>query len=474
MKVKLPIVDLRSYQKPLWNYMLQSKPGLRAVVVWPRRNGKDLVAINILAAKALQRPGDYAYIAPFANQMRGIIWEGRDGTGTRFIDYVPRELVKRSLDQTMKLWLANGSTIQLFGSDNPDSLVGRNFVGMVFTEFSLHKDLIWGYMRPMLTENGGWALFNGTPRGINHFYAIAQVAKSSKKWFYEHLTAEDTGFPSKEDIEEERKAGMAESLIDQEFYTSWTASSEETLIPLESLKICLKTVVVPNSQTAYPRLLGVDPAYAEKGDNAAICERQGRIVRPVWAQRGVDPMDLASLVSARIIERKIDYVCIDAGRGEAVWSRLLQLGHGSKVIVVNFGGRAANPLKYTNRKTEMWDRARLYLCNKALPPQLPPDEKLIRDLSAPMVEKNEKEQLTLESKKSLLKRGFRSTDRADALVLTFAEDFDSMVDPRVEQLAKRTGLDRYAIGQMLERHDQASYNPLEFMEQIQRSSDSWR
>lgn len=64
--INLPMLAMRDYQKPLWNYMLQDKPHLRGLTVWPRRNGKDLVAINILAAKALQRKGLYQYIAPFS------------------------------------------------------------------------------------------------------------------------------------------------------------------------------------------------------------------------------------------------------------------------------------------------------------------------------------------------------------------------------------------------------------------------
>ena len=228
MSIKLPILGLRDYQKAAWNYFLQDKRGLRGEMVWPRRNGKDLTSINILTAKALQKPGLYLYIAPFANQVRSIVWDGADGTGKRFLDYIPREIVTRKLDQQMKLWLSNGSIIHLVGSDNPDAIVGTNPLGIVFTEFSLHKPGIWQYMRPVLAENGGWALFNGTPRGMNHFYDMAQVAKKNDNWFYERLTAEDTGFPTAQEIQEERDAGMPESLIQQEFYTSWTASSEET------------------------------------------------------------------------------------------------------------------------------------------------------------------------------------------------------------------------------------------------------
>ncbi len=61
-EIQLPLLELRDYQKEAWNYFMQDKPGLRGVFVWPRRCGKDMESINILAAKALQRVGDYAYV----------------------------------------------------------------------------------------------------------------------------------------------------------------------------------------------------------------------------------------------------------------------------------------------------------------------------------------------------------------------------------------------------------------------------
>ena len=443
---------------------MQDKPGLRGVFVWPRRNGKDMESINILAAKALQRVGDYAYVAPFANQCRGIIWEGNAGTGMRFIDYIPREVVERKLDQSMKLFLKNGSTIQLYGSDNPDALVGRNFVGIVFTEFSLHKDAIWGYLRPMLAENGGWALFNGTPRGMNHFYDMAQMAERNDGWFYQKLTRDDTGFPTMEQIQEERDAGMTESLIEQEFYTSWTSSSEETLIPLDKLEVARNTTLASADFDFAPRIIGVDPAYAEKGDRAVIARRHGRQWLTPIVFQGIDPMALASRVSQLILEWRPNAVFVDAGRGEAVWSRLYQLGHESVVTPIDFGGTTYDRLCH-RKKDEMWNRMKNALCHPERPHAIPDDEhteELIRDLSAPTYTLNERAKLVLESKKSLKDRGFRSTDLGDAAALTFAEDFDET--PIITQRMKDAGMTPEILQQLAETDQEDRYDPMNFME----------
>ena len=418
--IKIPGIDLRDYQQPFWNYLIPEEQGQRAVIVWPRRNGKDLISINALAAKALQRRGDYAYIAPYSKQVRSIIWEGQTNDGKPFLSYIPPQIVKRKLDQSMKIWLTNGSTIQLFGSDNPDALVGTNFVGVIFTEFSLHRHQVWHFIRPMLLLNGGWAVFNGTPRGMNHFYDMAQMAQKNEHWFYQLLTCEDTGFPSKEQIEEERAAGMPESLIQQEYYCSWTASSEDTLIPLDNIQTCLSLSLQEEDYAYAPKIIGVDPAYAAKGDKAVIIRRQGRWVSPPDKYQGLDPMALASKVAFYLSEWKADLCFVDAGRGEAVWSRLHQLGFVNQVIPVDFGGASYDTFCYRKRD-EMWNRMKQHICSAA-PPSLPNDPDLIRDLSSPTFELTDRG-LKLESKKHMKARGLPSTDCGDALALTYAEDF---------------------------------------------------
>jgi len=466
----LPLLDMRWYQKPVWNHMMQDKPGLRALLVWPRRNGKDLTSINILAAKAVQRKGLYHYIAPFANQVRSIIWEGADGTGKKFIDYIPPELIERKLDQQMKIWLKNGSLIHLLGSDNPDAVVGTNPLGQVYTEFSLHKPGIWQYMRPVLVENGGWALFNGTPRALNHMAQMAEMAESHPDWFYQKLTADDTGFPPLEDIESERRAGMPESLIQQEYYTSFTASSEDALIPLESIQACMATRLLDSDYNFAPRIIGVDPAFAEKGDRAVIARRQGRKVWPLEYFQGLDPMALASRVAAHMRDWKAHWCFVDAGRGEAVWSRLNQLGYQDRVIPVNFGGVTYNDL-YFRKKDEIWGRMKTAICHPDLSMELPDDPALAKDLSAPTFIINDRGKLQIEGKKSLKSRGFASTDAGDALALTWAEELDESVGitPEMESLGITEDIYMKLIGM---RSESPQYDPLNYLNDYMKSLET--
>lgn len=178
-----------------------------------------------MAIKALQRRGLYAYIGPFQNQIRRIIWQGQDGDGRKFIDFIPRELVVRKSEQEMSITLSNGSVIQLLGGDNPDKLVGINIVGAIFSEYSLCDPVAWQLVSPMLAENGGWALFNGTPRGQNHFFTMLEEAKADSDWFTSHLPVTKTKAIPTETLRKERSK-TSEAKFQSEYMCSFNTPVE--------------------------------------------------------------------------------------------------------------------------------------------------------------------------------------------------------------------------------------------------------
>jgi hypothetical protein len=117
----------------------------------------------------------------------------------------------------MKIELINGSIVQLIGADNIDRVVGTNPIGCVFSEYSLMKPQVWEFIRPILAENGGWAIFIYTPRGMNNGWKLLQQARSEPGWFSQILTADDTHAIPQETLDEERRQ-MPEALFKQEYY----------------------------------------------------------------------------------------------------------------------------------------------------------------------------------------------------------------------------------------------------------------
>jgi len=208
------------------NYQLPALRALdsgikRAVAVWHRRAGKEKTFLNHTVKAAFQRIGTYFYIFPTYAQGKKILWQGMDRDGFPFMAHIPEAIRKKKLEDEMRVELINGSAFQIIGSDKIDSIVGTNPVGCVFSEYSLQDPRAWDYLRPILRENGGWAIFDFTPRGKNHGYQIYQMAKDNPEWFCQMLTIDDTGVMNDADIDAERRAGMSEEMIQQEFYCSF-------------------------------------------------------------------------------------------------------------------------------------------------------------------------------------------------------------------------------------------------------------
>lgn len=218
----------RAYQLPFFEAMDNGIK--RACLVEHRRAGKDSQVLNYTAKTMFDRIGNYWHLFPKQTQARKAIWHGVDREGRKIIDQAfPLEIRKNTLKQEMLIETANGSTWQLCGSDNYDSLVGANPVGVVFSEWPLCDPAAWDFIRPILAENDGWAVFIYTPRGKNHGYTLYNMAKKNPKWYTTKLTVDDTqrddGTPviSPETVDDERAEGVNEEIIQQEYYCSFEA-----------------------------------------------------------------------------------------------------------------------------------------------------------------------------------------------------------------------------------------------------------
>lgn len=172
--------------------------------------------------------GNYYYTFPTYSQGRKALWEGRGKDGTKYLDYFPEDLIE-SKNEIMKINYKNGSLFQVIGVEDIDSIMGTNPRGIIFSEYSLQNPKAWEYMRPILRENGGWAIFNLTPRGKNHGYKIYEMARKNPKWWVEKLTVNDTNVLTLDDIQEERDSGMTEDMIQQEFYCSFIAAIQGSI-----------------------------------------------------------------------------------------------------------------------------------------------------------------------------------------------------------------------------------------------------
>lgn len=201
----------RPYQLPLWNHLLAG--GLRADVAAHRRWGKDDVALNWAFEAAMKRPGVYWHMLPEASQGRKAIWDAvNPHTGKKRIDEAfPVDRRARTRNTDMFIEFPNGSTWQVVGSDNYDSLVGSPPVGVVFSEWALARPHVWTFIRPILAENGGWAVFIWTPRGRNHAVVAFESRARDENWFTQKSLATETGVFSEAQLTRELAELIAEN-----------------------------------------------------------------------------------------------------------------------------------------------------------------------------------------------------------------------------------------------------------------------
>ena len=191
-----------------------------AVVVAHRRFGKTVAALNHLIREAVLNEKEtprYAYIAPTYGQAKRVAWD-------YLVKYTtPLGGTNNISELRVDFW---GRRIQLYGSDNPDSLRGQYFDGVIIDEVGDQNPKIWtDIVRPALTDRKGWCLFIGTPKGHNHFKELRDMAEKEDGWGLLEFKASETGVVDDTELKA-AKNEMGEDKYRQEFECSFDAAVE--------------------------------------------------------------------------------------------------------------------------------------------------------------------------------------------------------------------------------------------------------
>ena len=219
-KKKVKIIEVpykpREYQKEVHNTRKRF-----SVLVCHRRFGKSVLSINELIKTAADKPRSLcAFIAPTYRQGKAIAWE--------YLKFYTKPLMQfgGSRNETeLRIDLFNGSRIQIFGADNPDSIRGMGFDAVVLDEYAIMAPRVWTeIVRPAVADKLGWVLFIGTPMGHNQFWEVFDYAqRGHKDWYGKLYRASDTNVIPEEELEQAR-AIMTPEQFEQEFECSFTAA----------------------------------------------------------------------------------------------------------------------------------------------------------------------------------------------------------------------------------------------------------
>jgi len=222
-------ITLRPHQKVLFDAYF--KKGIKNFIrLCHRRAGKSIEAFMIMFCAAMCRRGIYAHLLPTYSQSKRVIWDTVGEEGIKLLDRLPVQLVSGINHSEQKITLINGSVIYVAGSDNYKRLIGMDICWVTYDEFQNSNPSAVDALRPMIRRNHGVSYYVGTPRAYNHFKTLYDEHIDDPEYFVTNLTINDTvdnfGNPllTEEDIEAERRAGMDESLIQQEYFGSFTAA----------------------------------------------------------------------------------------------------------------------------------------------------------------------------------------------------------------------------------------------------------
>ena len=202
-----------------------------------------------------------------------------------------------------------------------------------------------------------------------------------------------------------------------------------------------------------PLICGIDLARGGS-DNVMIQFRRGFDAKSdmtyrIPGEKVRDSMRLISKLTDVLGRHKPDAIFCDSGAmGGPIADRLRQLGYNA--FDVGFGDKAADERTYVNRAAEMWGRMRAWLFAGG---SIKDSPILETELTTREYSHNEKEQLMLERKKDMKKRGLASPDWADALCLTFAEHVPKLVVQKKEIHTSRGVPEKKGRRSVLDRLD---------------------
>jgi hypothetical protein len=278
-----------------------------------RRFGKTLcMAAEILDRGGGEAGGDYGWIAPtYGVADRGV--EAFREIAPDFVRVVGR------LPTRVEFEGAKGPCRVMFMSaDNPDSIRGFGFRGVVVDEAASQDVRVWNYVvRPTLAQTMGWGVFIGTPAGRNWFYDMFTRGVEGQEGFrsFRYSSLESPYFPKGE--WEEARRQLPEDVFRQEYMAEFLEDSAGVFRGVDG---CLLPEGSAGAAPAGPVVMGVDLA---KHTDWTVCvameARTGRCFDMYRTNRLDWPFQRAEIIEFARRHRAVLAVMDATGVGDPIY-----------------------------------------------------------------------------------------------------------------------------------------------------------
>jgi len=193
------------------------------VVPAGRRSGKTERAKRFIAKQAMLNPGEkYFLAAPTYNQAKRIWWD--DIKSLTLSEIHPR----KPSETELIVYCPNGTEIHIIGLDRPQRIEGIGWTGGIIDEIAdVKPDALTLNILPALNtvnptrpDYRAFCWFIGVPEGLNHYYEMAEYARTSgdKNWELFAWTSAEILPP---DVVEAARENMSPRQFAQEYETKF-------------------------------------------------------------------------------------------------------------------------------------------------------------------------------------------------------------------------------------------------------------
>ncbi|MBJ6360859.1 AAA family ATPase [Paenibacillus sp. GCM10012307] len=377
--------------------------------------------------------------APTKQQLNDVLW-------AEVAKWLETSMVKNLLKWTKtkvymvgheKRWFATART-----ATKPENMQGfhEDYMLFIVDEASGVADPIMEAIMGTLTGDENKLLMCGNPTRTSGVFYDSHNRDRSR--FRTHKVDSRTSKrTSKDNIQMLiDKYGAESDVVRVRVYGEFPKAEADAFIALEIAELAAEANIAPAGDTLH---LGVDVARFGD-DETVIAPRVGMKVFKLKCYNKQDTMVTAGWVialardmlrkhsSLRNVEIKVD----DSGVGGGVTDRLNEVIReerlkGWRVTPINNGSKPTRKEEehYENRGTETWADLRdllqesfsKHIQGQPVSLELPDDERLVTQLTQRKYRMTSKGKLALERKEDMKKRGLDSPDRADAVVLAFAQ-----------------------------------------------------
>lgn len=313
-----------------------------------------------------------------------------------------------------------------WSKENPEAFRGLHNYGkriiIVTDEASGIDDIIWTALDGTLTDTNTeimWIAASNPNRNYGRFRECFPGGKHASAWKTYTVDTRTIPFTNKLQIADWGKSwGEDSDYFRVNVLGQFPNVSSLQLISTEAVMEARVRLAVSHPHEPLIHALDV----ARFGDNKSVLARRignDMRTRPRISWRQLSLVDLATKVASIYNEEKPDALFVDEGGvGGGVVDFLRALG--VPVIGVNFGSKPGSRPAGTlvaNKRAEMYVLLRDWLVRGGC---IEDDDDLAEQLVSTEYGYNQREEILLEDKESMRKRGVTSPDDADAYALTFA------------------------------------------------------